>query len=69
MSLEDDGVTDDVVAAVLRGLPLDAKRKWLVEMLRWELGPVGAGSPAGLPAIPGLSGVRAVQVDIRLTLG
>jgi hypothetical protein len=41
----------------LRALPLGVKRKWLLEMLRWELGPVSAGVP-----LPGVAGV-ALDVD------
>ena len=41
----------------LRALPLPVKRKWLLEMLRWELGPVSAGVP-----VPGVQGV-SLAVD------
>ena len=41
----------------LRALPLPVKRKWLLEMLRWELGPVSAGVP-----LPGAASV-ALAVD------
>jgi hypothetical protein len=50
---------DAAASAPLRALPLPVKRKWLLEMLRWELGPVSAGVP-----IPGLIGVSLV-VDRR----
>ena len=43
--------SDREATAVLRGLDLNVKRQWVLEMLRWELGPVSAGVPvAGMPA-------------------
>ena len=37
---------------MLRGLDLNVKRQWVLEMLRWELGPVSAGVPvAGMPGV------------------
>ena len=48
---------DYAASQVLRNLPLNIKRKWLLEMLRWELGPVSPGVP-----VPGLMGV-SLTVD------
>ena len=48
---------DHSAQRVLRALPLPVKRKWLLEMLRWELGSVSAGVP-----VPGVASV-ALTVD------
>jgi hypothetical protein len=48
---------DHLAQMHLRALPLPVKRKWLLEMLRWELGPVSAGVP-----VPGVQGV-SLAVD------
>jgi hypothetical protein len=48
---------DHLAQTHLKSLPLPVKRKWLLEMLRWELGPVSAGVP-----VPGVQGV-SLAVD------
>ena len=38
-----DFARDFAASQKLRNLPLNVKRRWLLEMLRWELGPVSPG--------------------------